>query len=99
MNEGNDNHWLKVRLVGDGERVNRSAIGAQVRIELGDDTLTRQVEAGTGEGNQNDLTLHFGLGEWEEDVDLEILWPGGTRERVNGVAVDQTVVVNRDGEN
>ncbi|MBN1436101.1 MAG: CRTAC1 family protein [Sedimentisphaerales bacterium] len=97
VNEGNDNHWLKVRLAGDGETVNRWAIGAQVRIELGDDTLTREVEAGTGEGNQNDLTLHFGLGDWDEDVDLEILWPGGERQRVNGVAVDQTLVVDWEG--
>ncbi len=54
--------WLAVRLEGDGVAINRSAIGAQVRIELGDRTLTRQVEAGTGQGNQNDLSLHFGLG-------------------------------------
>ncbi len=87
----NGNHWLKVHLKGDGVTVNRAAIGAQVRIDLGGGTiLTRQVEGGTGEGNQNDLKLHFGLGSEEGPVDLEITWPDGTGipETKLGVAVD-----------
>jgi enediyne biosynthesis protein E4 len=77
VNRAGTNHWIQVRLSGDGKVVNRSAIGAQVRIKLQDRTLSRQVEAGTGEGNQNDLTLHFGLGSYGAPVDLEIFWPGG----------------------
>lgn len=90
-NQGNLSHWLEVRLSGDGRKVNRSAIGAQVRIKLKDRTLTRQVEAGTGEGNQNDLVLHFGLGDHKGRVDLEILWPGGKVEKIRQVAVDRIV--------
>ncbi len=86
-------HWLGVRLFGDGKTVNRSAIGAQVRVKLGDRTLTRQVEAGTGEGNQNDLTLHFGLGVETGPVALEIVWPGGKVQTVERVGVDRKVVV------
>jgi hypothetical protein len=88
-NQGNGNHWLKIRLEGNGNTVNRSAIGAQVRIRLGAETLIRQVETGTGEGNQNDLTLHFGLGTHSDPVALEILWPNGRTEGISGVAVDQ----------
>jgi hypothetical protein len=95
-NPGSGNHWLKVRLEGAG-KVNRAAIGAQVRLTLGDRTLTRQVEGATGQGNQNDLTLHFGLGDRKEAVRLEIRWPDGTRQEVN-TPVDRTVVVRR-GEN
>ena len=69
--------------------VNRSAIGAQVRLKLGSRILTRQVEAGTGEGNQNDLTLHFGLGAHTGPVDLEILWPGGKTQTIPQVAPDR----------
>ena len=76
-NQGGTNHWLSVRLHGDGRVVNQSAIGAQVRIRIRNQILTRQVEAGTGEGNQNDLALHFGLGQHSEPVDLEIFWPSG----------------------
>ncbi|MCP4811921.1 MAG: CRTAC1 family protein, partial [Planctomycetaceae bacterium] len=70
--------WIEVLLVGDGVKVNRSAIGAQVRIKVAEKIYTRQVEAGTGEGNQNQLRLHFGLGSHEGPVDIEITWPGST---------------------
>jgi len=89
VNQGNPNNWLKVHLQGDGKQVNRSAIGAQVRIKLKDRTLTRQVEAGTGEGNQNDLTLHFGLGTQNKPVNLEIFWPNGTTKTVKQVRPNQ----------
>ena len=88
----NGNHWLKVHLKGDGVTVNSAAIGAQVRIDLGGGKiLTRQVEGGTGEGNQNDLTLHFGLGSYSDPVNLEIFWPDGTTEVKSGVAIDGLV--------
>jgi hypothetical protein len=94
INAGSANHWLKVRLEGDGATVNRAAIGAQVRIDLGGGTvLTRQVEGGTGQGNQNELTLHFGLGSRTAPVDFEVSWPGGTTTMVFGVAVDGLVEV------
>ncbi len=93
VSTGAEGHWLKVRLYGDGAGINWNAIGAQVRISLDGATLTRQVEAGTGEGNQNDLVLHFGLGVHAGAVDLEILWPGGATQTVTGVAVDRTVAV------
>jgi hypothetical protein len=92
-------HWLKVNLIGgQGEfgLINRSAIGAQVRIDVpGLGSITRQVEGGTGEGNQNDLTLHFGLGSYSGTVDLDIAWPDGTQQTVSGVAVDQVTSIRR----
>jgi hypothetical protein len=94
VNTGNANHWLKVRLQGNGGSVNRAAIGAQVRIGWNGQILSRQVEGGTGmNGNQNDLTLHFGLGTHGEAVNLEIVWPNGTTQTVAGVTVDRTVDV------
>ncbi|NIP94999.1 MAG: hypothetical protein GWO24_16760 [Akkermansiaceae bacterium] len=93
---GTGNHWLKVRLAGDGKSVNRSAIGAQVRVSLpGGGTLSRQVEAGTGQGNQNDLTLHFGLGKHDKPVSLEIFWPDGSAQTVSDVAIDKLLTVTR----
>lgn len=76
-NNGNSNNWLKVKLVGDGELVNSAAFGASVRATAGGQTILRQVEGGTGEGMQNDLTMHFGLGNYTGIVNLEISWPGG----------------------
>jgi hypothetical protein len=89
QNSGPQNRWLKIELEGDGIAVNRSAIGAQVTIRTGDRVLARQVEAGTGEGNQNDLVLHFGLGQHETPLDVEVVWPGGRRQHVRGIDVDR----------
>ena len=92
-NQAGNNHWLKVRLIGDGKAVNRSAIGAQVRIRFKDRVLTRQIEAGTGQGNQNDLTLHFGLGRRTGPVDLEISWPNGVSQTVRGVKTNSLISI------
>ncbi len=92
-NERPAHNWIEVSLEGDGLSVNRSAIGAQVRIKLKDKTLSRQVEAGTGQGNQNDLRLHFGLGDLRGKVDLDITWPGGKRQMVRGLKTNQIVSV------
>ncbi|MFP6763226.1 MAG: CRTAC1 family protein, partial [Planctomycetaceae bacterium] len=74
QNQGSSGNWVSVRLEGDGQDINRSAVGAQIRIAVGDARYTRQVEAGTGEGNQNDLKLHFGLGPHSGTVKLQITW-------------------------
>ncbi|MCE5240322.1 CRTAC1 family protein [bacterium] len=92
-----DMHWLAVRLQGDGKAVSRSAIGAQVRVLLRNRTLTRQVEAGTGEGNQNDLTLHFGLNNLTGPFTVEITWPGGRQQTVERVPADGITTI-RYGE-
>ncbi len=90
QNPGNGNHWLKLRLRGKG--VNAFAIGAQVRVRVGGWTLTRQVEGATGEGNQNDLAVHFGLGAHEKPVAVEVRWPDGTRQELR-TEVDRIVDV------
>jgi enediyne biosynthesis protein E4 len=82
VNQSKPGNWIEVRLLGDGVHVDRSAIGARVRITLEDGTLTRQVEAGTGEGNANSPILHFGLGEHDEQVTLEVIWLDGTTQRL-----------------
>ncbi len=79
-NQGNGNNWLKVKLYGAG-KVNRAAIGAQVRIKTKYGILTRQVESGTGM-NQVNYTLHFGLGSQKKPVEMIIVWPGGQEQKV-----------------
>lgn len=81
--------WLKLSLAGDGKKANRSGIGATVRITIGDQIITRHIESGTGEGNQNDLTLHFGLGDLKTDmVTAEVIWPGNHKQIVDGLDVN-----------
>jgi len=93
-NVGDSNNWLEVHLIGNGTSVNKAAIGAQVRIDLGDQVIARQVEGATGQGNQNDLTLHFGLGDHSSPVELEIVWPDGTTRSITATT-NQIITVSQ----
>lgn len=80
-NSGGERGWLKVKLM---HSQHESLAGAQVRIRVGDRILSRQVSCSTGQGNQNDSVLHFGLGEkYPETVQVEIRWPDGKKELKN----------------
>ncbi len=100
-NDGTDNgssrssnSWLKVRLEGN-PTYDATAIGSQVRIEVpGLGTLTRQVEGAVGTGgNQNDHTMHFGLGNYDGPLVLNVRWPDGAATTVPVSGVDQTVTI------
>jgi hypothetical protein len=56
--------------------------------------ISRQVESGTGQGNQNELTLHFGLGSYDRPVEVEVFWPDGTILNRGGIPVDQKFILN-----
>ncbi len=92
-NQGTTNSWLRIALRGDGAKVSTSAIGAQVRVHVNDKVLTRQVEAGTGEGNQNELTLHFGLGTHKGPVEVEVFWPNKVRQQLKDVQLKRLVTI------
>lgn len=98
VNRGNSNNWLKVRLTGDGNTVNQNAIGSIVQIRLEETVLIRQVEAGTGEGNQNEMTLHFGLGDWEAKVNPEIRWAGVSSRRIDGIRPNSLITLSFDSK-
>jgi len=68
-------NWLKISLV--GKAPNTSAIGAKVIVECDGKKYIRQVEAGTGEGNQNDLSLHFGIANYSGKAKIKVIWPKG----------------------
>ena len=74
-NRGNDNGWVRIGVVGDGES-NASAIGARVTVTAGDKTQLREVRAGSS-GNQDDPSLHVGLGGHEGPVQIQVRFPSG----------------------
>jgi hypothetical protein len=90
VNSGNGNHWIEVKLT--GANGTGSVIGTQVRITGGNiaGTLTRQVEAGTGQSNQNDMKLHFGLGVSNGPLTIDVKWPDGTSCQKTGIGRNQT---------
>lgn len=82
-----DRHWLKVRL--EGQASNRSAIGARIRLVVGDRVQIREVAAQGSYLSQNTLVQHFGLGQHATVDTLTVDWPSGRRQVETAIAADQ----------
>jgi hypothetical protein len=80
-------HWLLVKLT--GTTSNRSAIGARVGCTAGGMTQWEEVRGGGSYISQNDLRVHFGLGETTKVDRLWVRWPSGLEEEWRELAADQ----------
>ena len=91
----NGNHWITIKLV--GVKSNRSAIGARIKCVAAALSQIDEVRSGGSYISQNDLRIHFGLGE-NTSVDLiEIHWPSGTVDRLRNIPSDQFVKIVEGG--
>ena len=69
---GNDaGNWIQLRLV--GRRANRNAVGARVTI---DESMVREVRAGSSYCSSSDTRLHVGIGA-AGTTEVVVRWPGG----------------------
>jgi len=59
-----------------GRRCNHDAIGAEVRLYVGKEIMTRQVSSFGGYLTQSSKNVHFGLGDRQAIDRVEIRWPG-----------------------
>ncbi|MEM7354423.1 MAG: CRTAC1 family protein [Acidobacteriota bacterium] len=86
----NGNGWATARLVGStgltpSAAVNRDGIGAIVSFTPHQGaTVTQPIVGGSSHLSQHALEAHFGLGSAAKGT-LEVLWPGGVRNRIYGV--------------
>jgi hypothetical protein len=85
---------LELKLVG-GRGSNRDAVGACVRLTAGGKTMTRYVEAGSGYASQSMLPVHFGLGAAESVESIEVCWPSGQVQRIEGEPLRALAGANR----
>ena len=90
---GNCNNWLMGRLIDAGN--NGDAIGARVTVWRGERRQTREVRSGTGYISQDDMRLHFGLGEMIQADQLVVRWPDGEEQRIAAVAGNRLVTIRR----
>jgi len=92
-NQGsNGNHWLTVDTV--GIKSNRDGIGA--RLTLTAESGARQVAMVTTAGSyqsSSDKRVHFGLGAERKIRRLEIQWPSGIVQKLEGIDADQVLKV------
>jgi hypothetical protein len=92
---GPPNHWISFQL--ESMSRNRLALNARVRVTAGGQTQMEEVQSGGSYLSQHDLRLHFGLGHQNSADTVEILWPDGSKQQLNGLAADKFYTV-REGE-
>jgi len=90
-------HWLRFKLV--GTRSNRDAIGAWVRVRVGNQTRSRQLMPSRGYLSQSELPVTIGLGTVRRADDVTIVWPDGSKQRVEGTQPDVLTVVEQRIQN
>jgi hypothetical protein len=86
-NDTNGGHWITMRLA--GAKSNRDAIGAKVAVVVGGRRQIADVRAGGSYVSHNDMRVHFGLGPSEVVDTVEIRWPSGLMERVDGLSANR----------
>jgi hypothetical protein len=91
---GPRNHWISFELA--GTKSNRLALNARVKLIAGGISQTDEVRSGVSYLSQNDLRLHFGLGEERQAQKIEISWPSGTTEVLTNLGADRFYCV-REG--
>jgi len=84
-------HWISIRTV--GTKSNRDGIGARVTLLAGGRRQIQDVTSGGSYLSQNDLRVHFGLGSATRIDRIEIRWPSGTIDQVEGAPVDRFLTV------
>ena len=96
-NEGNGNHWIAFDTV--GSRSNRDGIGARIHV-VGASGESQHAFVSTAGSylSASDKRVYFGLGADKAVERVEIQWPSGTVQRLEGLAVDQVVRVEEPPE-
>ena len=72
------NHWVAFKIV--GTKSNRDGLGAKISVTIGKRVLVDEVRSGSSYDSNNDMRVHFGLGEATKIDSLEVRWPNGQTE-------------------
>ncbi len=81
--------------ISNASSVNVFGIGAKVKVHVGKDVQVKEVRAGSGYQSQNDMRLHFGIGNATRIDSVVVEWSDGLRQVVVEPAVDRTVEIHR----
>lgn len=101
INQGNDNNWLKIKLI--GFQSNKNAIGAKIRVKAIIDEnevwQIREIRSQSGYAGQNSMIAHFGLGNATAVDSLIIQWPAGGTQILEGINSNQQMTIEEDFAN
>lgn len=86
-----DRAWLNIRLV--GARSNRDGIGALIRVQGQTNSMTSAV----GYASSSHDGVHFGLGELDGEVEVEVRWPSGAVQVLESVRTSRVLEMHEPG--
>ena len=88
----NRGHWISFRVI---EEHGRDALGATVRLTLGNRRITRDVRAAYSYMASNDPKVHPGLGKHDVVTDVSVRWIDGGIESFGDFGANQVVTLQR----
>ena len=92
LTESRDVRFVKVVLT--GTESNRSGVGARVTVRAGGQTYTRVNDGKTGYLAQSDLPLYFGLDTADTVDSIEVVWPSGRTQVLEGpIEVNRSIEI------
>jgi enediyne biosynthesis protein E4 len=74
--------WLAIEL--SGRESNRDGLGATVKVHAGPRTLTQMMDGKSGYLSHSVLPLYFGLGDAAAADRIEVAWPSGRKQTIEG---------------
>ena len=89
---GNRKHWIIIRAR--GRESNRFGVGAKVRVTRGGRTLLCELNPSGSYLSTSDFRLHVGLGAEAIITKLEIEWPSGKKQTLEGVPSNQVLLLD-----
>ena len=95
-----DNPFISILLKGNGETVNKDAIGARIEIINGKNSgkfkQIQTLRAGQGFLSQSSKWIQFALNETIKSIDIKISWPDGTVSKIQDVLPNQKYIIRQE---
>ena len=91
-NSGHGNHWVALRL--QGEKTNRAAIGARIKLVLPGGREIHRVVTSGGSFGAAGFQQHIGIAKADRIEVLEVWWPtSDTRQKFENVGANQLLAI------
>lgn len=91
---GNKNNFL--RLILQGTKSNRDAIGTKVMFTIGKRNFHRTVRSGSSYCSANEIPLTVGLGKSSSIDKISIFWPSGKEQNITNVKSNQRLTIQEN---
>jgi enediyne biosynthesis protein E4 len=91
----NHNHWIILKLVGVAD--NRDGLGTRVKITTPDGVQYNEATTAVGYNSSSDKRVYFGLGNATVVDRIELSWPTGIKQVLEGVKCDQILTIVQSG--